>query len=78
MVNYTRPAPARATAFRPRGDAHVPARGVHEAVDAEGDEGEDEEEDDDDDGDDVVLFYHGGGCLARRLARSNGPRRWEE
>ena len=29
----------------------------HEAVDAEGNEGEDEEEDDDDDGDDIIFLH---------------------
>lgn len=61
MIHYTRRvAPTTRAALRGRVDAHVAPRRVHEAVDAEGYEGEEEEEDDDDDGDDVVLFRHVG------------------
>lgn len=54
---------------------------MHEAVDAEGDTGEDEEEDDDDNGDHVVLFYHfGGGSGGRKIleGRGGGPVRGAE
>ena len=64
VVNNTLRAPAaRRAALRRRRHAHAGARHVHEAVDAERDEGEQEEEDDDDDGDDVVLLCHLGGCV---------------
>lgn len=65
VVNNTLRAPAAPgrAALRRRRNAHAGARHVHEAVDAERDEGEQEEEDDDDDGDDVVLLDHLGGCV---------------